>query len=461
MSGPDLSSFLADYERAFPSEVWRIEEEVSTKYETTAWALELDRRGASPILVFERVRGHRMPVVANVFASRERIAWVLGTTADRLADRWIELTREPVPPVVVEGGPVQERVLQGDAVNVLDLPIVTHFAGDAGPYVTAGVAVSKDPDTGVRNLTYARMQVKGSDRFGISFHSRGHHWDYLRRYEQQGRNMPTAVAIGAHPAVLIGASTRGAIELDEYDVCGALLGQPVELLRARTIDVEVPAAAEIVLEGEVLAGVHDPEGPFGEFTGYSTGRSTNNVFVVSAITMRSSPTYLDVTPGASAEHLYLGRTPKEAMVLRKLREAYPAVRSLHYPRSGTHFHCYVSLEKAFEGQARQVGLLLLGLDAYVKLCVLVDSDVDPANETEVLWAMATRMQASDDVSIIRGGLTNLLDPSSKDGTADKMIVDATRPLDWSAERARTPEEVETSVRERVRERLGRSAGRRR
>lgn len=453
MPDPDLRSFLAAYETEFPSQVWRVREEIPPDYAATAWVLELDRQGASPILVFERVKGFGMPVVVNLFASRQRIAWILGTTADRLAETWIELARKPIPPVLVPRGPVQERVLEGPEASVLGLPISTHFAGDAGRYVTAGIGISKDPDTGVRNLTYARMQVKGPDLFALSFHSRGHHWDYLRRYEAQGRNMPMAVAIGAHPAILIGASTRGPMDLDEYDICGSLLGAPVELVRARTIDVEVPAAAEIVLEGEVVANVREPEGPFGEFTGYSTGRSTNNVFRLSAVTMRSSPIYLDVTPGATAEHLYLGRTPKEAMVLSKLRDTYPVVRALHYPRSGTHFHCYVSIDKALEGQPQQVAVLLLGLDPYVKLCVIVDSDIDPANEAEVLWAVATRTQAASDVSIIRGGLTNLLDPSSRDGTSDKMIIDATRPAGWEAQRTAIPADVEGWARERVRDRL--------
>jgi UbiD family decarboxylase len=449
VSNPDLRTFLDEYERAAPLEVWRISDEVDTEHTITAWVLELERRGLSPVLVFERVRGYDMPVVSNVFGSRERIAWLLGTSAEELANQWQRVTRTLVPPVAVRGGPAQEEVVTGDAVDVTRLPILKHFADDGGRYVTAGVCISNDPDTGIRNLTYARLQMKGPNRFGVSFHSRGHHWDYLMRYERQRRNMPMAVAIGAHPSLLIAASTRGGIDLDELDVAGALFGQPVEVLRGRTIDVAVPASAEIILEGEVLANVHEPEGPFGEYTGYSTDRSTRNVFVVSAITRRKLPIYLDVTPGFSVEHLLLGRIPKEAMVLGKLREVYPGVKRVVYPRSGTHFHCYVSMTKTLEGQPRQVGLLVLGLDPYVKLCVVVDDDVDPGNETEVLWALATRSQASRDVSIIADGLTNQLDPSSRDGRGDKLIIDATGPLDSSAQRARIPTDVEAAVAQRV------------
>jgi 2,5-furandicarboxylate decarboxylase 1 len=223
----------------------------------------------------------------------------------------------------------------------------------------------------------------------------------------------------------------------------------VELVHAQTIDVDVPVSAEIVLEGEVLANVNEPEGPFGEYTGYSTDRSTRNVFIVSAITLRANPIYLDVTPGFSAEHLLLGRIPKEAMVLTRLREVYPGVERVHYPRSGTHFHCYVSMAKTLEGQPRQVGLLLLGLDPYVKFCVIVDDDIDPGNEREVMWAVATRSQAARDLSIIADGLTNQLDPSSRDGRGDKLIIDATRPLDWTAQRAHVPPDVEEAVAQQV------------
>jgi UbiD family decarboxylase len=446
---PDLRTFLDQYERAAPSQVWRIQDAVDAEYAVTAWVTELDRRALSPVLIFERVRGSAMPVVANIFGSRERIAWLLGTSVERLTDRWQELTRTLIRPVVVNSGPAQDEVARGAAADLTRLPILKHFAEDAGKYITAGMCISKDPETGIRNVSYARMQVKGPNRLGLSFHSRGHHWDYLRRYEAQGRNMPMAVCIGAHPTVLIAASTRGSIELDELDVAGALLGQPLELLRAVSVDVEVPATSEIVLEGEVLANVHEPEGPFGEYTGYSTDRSTRNVFVVSAITRRYQPVYLDVTPGFSSEHLLLGRIPKEAMVLSKLREVYSSVKHVHYPRSGTHFHCYVSISKTLEGQPRQVGLLLLGLDPYVKLCIVVDDDVDAGDETEVLWAVATRSQATQDMSIVADGLTNQLDPSSRDGKSDKVIIDATRPLDWTARRAEIPAEIQREVAQRV------------
>jgi UbiD family decarboxylase len=228
------------------------------------------------------------------------------------------------------------------------------------------------------------------------------------------------------------------MEVDEYDIAGALLGKPMELVKCQTIDIEVPAEAEIVLEGELLADVHEDEGPFGEYTGYSTSRSTKNVLVVKAITRRKDPIYLDIIPGYSSEHLLLGRAAKEAHVFQRLKEVVPNLVALNYPKSGTHFHAYISIHKTAEGQARQALLLLFGLDPYIKLAVAVDGDVDIFNEEEVLWALATRFQADRDLFVVPKVLTNRLDPSSVDGMSAKLGLDATAPLDWDVERTSLP-----------------------
>jgi UbiD family decarboxylase len=229
--------------------------------------------------------------------------------------------------------------------------------------------------------------------------------------------------------------------VDELDIAGALLGEPVPLVRCRTIDVEVPADAEYVLEGRLLAGVHEDEGPYGEYTGYSTYRSTRNVFEVSAITRRRRPIFHDIIPGYSAEHLLLGRAAREAHVFLRLKEMVPNLKALNYPKSGTHFHAYLSLHKTAEGQARQALMLLMGLDSYVKLAVAVDDDVDVFNEEEVLWALATRFQADTDMFMVPDVLCNRLDPSSRDGMSAKLALDATAPLKPEAIRANLPPEA--------------------
>lgn len=433
-------SSLADWLAQLPAEeLLRVRERASLDYLKTALVLELEKRKRFPVVLFENPEGYDVPVVANIFSDRARIARIAGVEQPAFNDAWLRALSHPVAPVVVASGPVQEVVLQGPAMDAGALPFSRHFENDAGRYISSGILVCKDPDTGVRNLSYQRLQLKGPDRFGASLHSRGHIWDHLLRSQARGRNLEVAVVIGAHPAVYLAASAKVAMEVDEYDIAGALLGKPLELVRCRTIDVEVPAQAEYVLEGEILADVHEDEGPFGEYTGYSTSRSTRNVFVVKCITRKSRPLFLDIVPGYSMEHLLLSRSPREAYVYQRLKEMVPNLVALNYPRSGTHFHAYVSLKKSAEGQARQALTLLMGLDHYVKLAVAVDHDVNVFDEEEVLWAMATRFQADNDMFVIPKSLCNRLDPSSVDGMSAKVAIDATAPLGWDVRRATVPD----------------------
>ena len=210
-------------------------------------------------------------------------------------------------------GPVHDRVVQGNELDAGALPISRHFEKDAGRYIGSGILVCKDPDTGVRNLSYQRLQLKGPNRFGASLHSRGHIWEHLQRCAARRQNLEVAIVIGAHPTINLAAGAKVAMEVDEFDVAGALMGRPVELVKCKTIDVEVPAEAEFVLEGEILSDVHEDEGPYGEYTGYSTDRSTRNVFVVKAITSRNKPIFHDIIPGYSAEHLLLDAPPRKRM----------------------------------------------------------------------------------------------------------------------------------------------------
>jgi 2,5-furandicarboxylate decarboxylase 1 len=434
----DLQTFLIRYERQHPADVWRIGEPVPREYLITAVTLEAERQTRPPVLIFEGVEGSSMPVVTGLFSSRERIAEAVGTTAQQLHQHWDEVSSHLIPPERVAAGVVQEVVHQGEDVDLASLPLLKHFAEDAGFYLTSGVTVARDPDTGVGNLSFARMQCKGPRKFGLSMHSYGHLWNYFKRSEARGQGLPVAVVVGAHPAFLIGAASKVALGLDEYDIVGALLGHPLAVVRGTTVDVPVPADAEIVIEGIIEAGVREPEGPFGEYTGYSTDRSTQNVMTVTAITHRRNPYFLDVCPGHSYDHLYLGRVQKEAEVLRKLRQVLPNVKAIHYPVNGTHYHCYVSIDKQRPGDARHAATLLLGLDAYVKLVVVVDDDIDVTDEDRVMWALATRMQPHEDIFVIEGLNCNVLDPSTQRGVSSKLAIDATRPEGWQAQLCTLP-----------------------
>jgi UbiD family decarboxylase len=433
---------LRNFLEQLPAEdILRISEPVDLDYFPSALALELDKRKKFPVIWIERPIGFDMPVVANLFADRSRIARMAGVEPGLFGKAWLKAMDLPIPPRIVESGPVQEIAQVESEVDVTGLPISRHFERDAGRYIGSGILICKDPDTGVRNLSYQRMQMKSPNRFGVSLHSRGHIWEHLQRSEARGKNLEVAVVLGAHPVVHLAAAAKVAMDVDELSLAGGLLGRPVDLVKCRSIDLEVPADAEIVLEGEILAETREEEGPYGEYTGYSTFRSTKNVFVVKAITRRKSPIFLDVIPGYSSEHLLLGRVTKEAYVTARLKEVVPAVIAINYPKSGTHFHAYVSLKKTAEGQARLALMTLMGLDHYIKLAVVVDEDIDVFNEDEVLWAMATRFQADTDLFMVPKVFCNRLDPSSVDGMSAKLGIDATAPLTWDVERTTVSDEM--------------------
>jgi len=443
---PDLRSFLELVQNEAPDQILEINAEVPLDYSSTAMALELERRQKYPILQFKNITNTDFHFLANVCASRDLVAKSIQADMDSFYDIFGNALKQTVPAQIVDSGPVQEIVVTGEELDLEKLPIPRHFSQDAGPYITGGMLAARDPDTGIGNLSYIRLQVKGRRQLGASLHSRQHTWDYMRRAENRGEDLPVAVVIGAHPAVMLAAAAKMGIDQDEYDLVGALLGQPLPICRGMSVDVNVPASAEIVIEGKLLAGVREPEGPFAEYTGYLTGRSTENVLEVSAITMRKDAHYVDVIPGNSMEHLVLGRISKEAWVHQIMKEALPFFKGFYYPPSGTHYHCYIQIEKSAEGQAKQAAQLLVSLDHYVKLVIVVDKDIDPSDQDAVLWALATRMQADKDVTIISNTMCNQLDPSSKDGLGAKMLIDATRATEFTAVPISVPDDVLELVR---------------
>jgi 2,5-furandicarboxylate decarboxylase 1 len=436
---PSLRSCLSELS---DEEILRISEPMELDYLPTALILELEKRHSTPVVMIERPKGFDCPVVANLFASRERIARMIGAQPGGFNDAWVRALARLVPARVIGSGPVHDRAVQGNELDAGTLlPISRHYEKDAGRYIGSGILVCKDPDTGVRNLSYQRLQLKGPNRFGASLHSRGHIWEHLQRCTARRQNLEVAVVIGVHPAISLAAGAKVAMEVDEFEVAGALLGRPVDLVKCKTINVEVPAEAEFVLEGQIPFDEHEDEGPYGEYTGYSTARSTRNVFIVNAITSRTKPIFHDIIPGYSAEHLLLGRSAKEAHVHMRLKEMVPNLKALNFPKSGTHFHAYMSMKKTADGQPKHALMLLLGLDPYLKFVVAVDEDVNVFDEEEVLWAIATRFQADTDMFVVPEVFCNRLDPSSRNGMSSKLALDATAPLKWDVERAVVPRDA--------------------
>lgn len=426
----DFRQYLQDYTALHPDDVLTIDEPVSADQDITALIWKLNGQGRAPLLHFRNVEDIDVEVASNVFGSRKRIAAMFGTDEAGLHAAYQARACSPLEPEELEAGPITDQVQQ-DGIDLSTLPMLKHFATDRAKYITSGIIIAEHPETGAGNLSYHRAMIHSRNELATSLHSRGHLWRLLNMAKDAGRPMPVAMVIGAHPLFMIAASARLAFGEDERDVAGGLLGEPLKVVRTPRYGIRVPAFAEFVLEGVIDPEGHVEEGPFGEFTGYSSDRSTNNLFRVETVMRRGDAMLISVAGGNSAEHLNLGRVPREAEMVEKLKQRFPSVTAVHYPASGTHFHAYVAVNQMRPGEARQIMLGLLGWDPYLKTVIAVDSDVDITRDSNVLWALSTHFQPHRDVVIIEGLPGNALDPSASGiGTTSRMGLDATRGPDF-------------------------------
>ncbi|CAG2131190.1 Phenolic acid decarboxylase [Cupriavidus campinensis] len=432
----DFHTFLAAYRAAYPDDVLTVRDPVAADQDPTAlvWALAAQNR--HPAIVFENVAGLATPLVTNLFASRERVGRMLGGVSPAgIHAEYQARSRRMQPPRVLPSGAVTDIVQE--QVDLSTIPAIRHFATDRGPYITNAILIAEDPETGIGNASYHRSMLHSPSEIATSLHSRGHLWRMLQRATAAGKPLPVAMVIGAHPLFMLAGAARLPYGVDERHVAGGLFGAPLEVVRTPRYGIAVPAHAEIVLEGVIDPSARVEEGPFGEFTGYSSDRSTNNLLRVETVMRRRDAWLVDVVGGNSAEHLNLGRIPRESEMVEKLRERFPGVTAVHYPSSGTHFHAYVALRQSRPGEARQVMLGLLGWDPYLKTVVAVDEDVDITRDEEVLWAIATHLQPHLDVVVVDGLPGSALDPSASGvGTTSRMGLDATRGPAFDGIRAR-------------------------
>lgn len=431
--GESLQPFIDAEEAVDEENVLRVSEEVPIEYVTTEAVFELQRRRKKPILVFENVEGFDMPLVTNVFATRERIGRAIGLekTGGAFLEEWNERFENRVPVEPVDSAPVQENVFTGTDVNVNEqLPVPKQFEADAGRYISAGVVIAKDPETGVHNMANARIELKEPQKIAVSVHSKGDMWEYIRKAEKRDELLETAVMIGAHPSVYIGASPTPAIDVDEMEVIGAIREEPLEVVQCETIDPVVPAEAEIIIEGTIDPEAYIEEGPFGEYTGFMSGRSTNNVIEVDAITHRNDAVFQSITAGNSSEHLQLAGTPKEPEIYQEIKDETPVVTNVTLPEAGTLLQCFVAIDKTSDGEPVQAALSAMSGWRHIKEVVVVDDDINVDDEREVLWAMATRMQPDEDIFTVPKSTRTSLDPSAtSDGLTAKIAIDATKPVD--------------------------------
>ena len=451
---PDLRDFIGVLGSHGNDQLIHLQGEVDTRFELTALALELERRGGGqgPALMCDQIGNGDLPVITNVLGSKQRYAFALGVGVDQIGDAWQRCESHSRPPQRVSTGPVHDVVATGGSVDLTQLPVLTHFAEDAGAYITAGIVVAKDPATGVRNGSFHRCLIKGPRTLATSLHSRRHLWQLAQAAQARGEPLEVAIVNGAHPLFYFGCGMwKGAIDSDEYEIVGGFYGEPLETVPCKTVDLDVPANAEVVIEGVIAPDVRESEGPFGEFTGYASHNSTEHRIDVTAITRRRDAIWQDIVSGLSAEHNGALRIPQEARVYRALKAQHPTIRAVSYPLSGAcRFHCYVSMHPTTQGQAKNAIFHALAEDLSLKMVVVVDDDIDVYDEQEVWWAVATRMQADRDLVLTNAAAGAMLDPSSQDGLTAKMGIDATRPLQgFKAERCTLPADAIARAKARI------------
>jgi 2,5-furandicarboxylate decarboxylase 1 len=436
-----LTAYLDLLKRKKPEELVTISRELDPAYEITALVVKLEREARRrPVLICERVKGTTFPVLTNLHASRSRLALAMGCAPEEMLRTYLSAMEKPIPPKIVTTGPVKDVILTGGTLNLLELPQLRHHEGDAGAYVTAAISFAKDPTAETWNCAYNRLMLKDRDTTSIHLTAGKHLWEFQRIAESRGEPLPVAFAIGVHPAIALGALAIGSIDEDERAIMGALLREPLELVKCETSDVLVPAHAELVIEAEILPAARTAEGPFGEFTGYSLGERQREIVKVKAITHRAGAWFQDVSV-AHLDHLLLSTIPMEANLYRAVRAMVPSVKAVRVPGP---FTCYVSIEQRLLGQAKNAILAVLGADLYMKRVVVVDHDVDVFDDRQMTWAIATRCQPDRDITVITHARGSDLDPSTaEDGYSAKWGVDATAKPSLAAytPRHRVPPEV--------------------
>jgi 4-hydroxy-3-polyprenylbenzoate decarboxylase len=445
MAFADLRDFIRALDRN--KELKRIPFEVDPYLEITEFADRSVKTGG-PALLFEKPKGSSVPVLINAFASIRRMQIALGVESiQEIADRIVALLETRMPPgligklkmlpklaevgsffpKIVSDGPCKE-VIRREGFSLKEFPILHCWPGDGGPFITLPMVFSKNPDTGKRNCGMYRMQVFDERTTGMHWQTHKQGAEHYRRMAGSKR-MDVAVAIGADPATIYSAVLPLPPDLDEMMIAGFLRGRPVQMVKCETCDIEVPANAEIVLEGYVELGELRNEGPFGDHTGFYSLDDDYPVFHLTCITHRKNPVYAATIVGPPPmEDFYMGKAI-ERIFLPLMRLQLPEVRDMCMPAEGI-FHnlVLVSIRKSYPGHARKVMHAIWGLGQamFSKVIVVVDEDVNVQNVREVAWKALNNIDPQRDIEFVMGPVDSLDHASRLPNYGSKMGIDATR-----------------------------------
>ena len=462
MAFRNLRAFLERLESQ--GDLARISTRVSPRLEIAEIADRAVKAGG-PALLFENVEGASMPVAINLFASKRRMLAALEIGSFDEWEERLDFFLDPRPPEglldklkaiprvtelasvfpkTVRSGPCQEVVATGDEVDLSSLPVLTCWPQDGGPFITMPLVVTRDPASGKTNVGMYRMQVYDRNTTGMHWQKHKDGAGQARGYEREGRRMEVAVAIGCDPASVFSAIAPLPPGVSEFLFAGFLRGEPVPLVRGKTIDLLVPAEAEIVLEGYVEPGECRREGPFGDHTGYYSLDDDFPVFHVTAMTRRRDPVYLTTIVGPPPmEDGFMGEAV-ERLFLPLVRKTIPEIVDMHLPVEGV-FHnlMIVSIDKRFPGHARKTMHAIWGTGQmmFTKTVVVVDKDVDVRDSRRLLWKVLAAIDPERDIEFVHGPVDELDHAAPRPCLGSKMGIDATRKWKEEGFDRRWPDEI--------------------
>ena len=462
MAFRNLRAFLERLESQ--GDLARISTRVSPRLEIAEIADRAVKAGG-PALLFENVEGASMPVAINLFASKRRMLAALEIGSFDEWEERLDFFLDPRPPEglldklkaiprvtelasvfpkTVRSGPCQEVVATGDEVDLSSLPVLTCWPQDGGPFITMPLVVTRDPASGKTNVGMYRMQVYDRNTTGMHWQKHKDGAGQARGYEREGRRMEVAVAIGCDPASVFSAIAPLPPGVSEFLFAGFLRGEPVPLVRGKTIDLLVPAEAEIVLEGYVEPGERRREGPFGDHTGYYSLDDDFPVFHVTAMTRRRDPVYLTTIVGPPPmEDGFMGEAV-ERLFLPLVRKTIPEIVDMYLPFEGI-FHnlMIVSIDKRFPGHARKTMHAIWGTGQmmFTKTVVVVDKDVDVRDSRRLLWKVLAAIDPERDIEFVHGPVDELDHAAPRPCLGSKMGIDATRKWTEEGFDRRWPDEI--------------------
>jgi len=444
----DLRSFLQAAKRAGPMFYVECKKPLKPELEVGIIQHKLTKEGRFPVVYCPQIEGSKIPLVTNVFGNIAMYGLAFDIrpkSVDHIMvlKEYIKRMSEPLRPKMVppSKAPVKQVILKGKDANLAILPVLKHAEMNSGKYMTMNPFICRDPTTGIPNVGIYRHEIKTDDELAVQIHPANHGAIIARLYSELREPMEAVIISGHHPAAIFGACQPGPLDMNEFEVMGGLLAEPLHLTTAETVDVPIPADAEIAIEGIVNPNELITDGPFSEFLAYYGGKMPAYKMKVKCITMRENAIYLDLD-ASHREHPMSMMLPLEATVTNAVEKVVADLRAVHFPPSGScSHHAYVSIKKGVQGEGKRAALAALAAVQFLKLVVVVDDDIDIYNDEEVLWAISTRVRGDLDIDIIPGVTGNRMDPAGpydelyqrriggEGFMTSKVIIDATKPKD--------------------------------